>query len=270
MAPRRCSLTGAVFFASRRRRLRLRRPLPPPPPPPSTPSAAVDPFCPRCHRRPLPPLDTPEPTSSSPSSHRSSSHPPRLLASSLLPACTNAAPPQPHQSRLLRQPRPPPPPPPSTAIATAAAHSTASSRGLPHRPRMEPTSSPSGAAVKLHRCHRSRRLELHNQLGLTMVNRLLPSAHFHGQCSKLYIRTYCKARSIHSIFCFICKSVLQLTNWMRTDVTCMYCSYILISSRSRKILMVCFSNCFLLLNVIFVFRFIAICHILLIDLNLYC
>lgn len=102
------------------------------------------------------------------------------------------------------------------------------------------------------------------------VNRLLPSAHFHGQCSKLYIRTYCKARSIHSIFCFICKSVLQLTNWMRTDVTCMYCSYILISSRSRKILMVCFSNCFLLLNVIFVFRFIAICHILLIDLNLYC
>uniref|UniRef100_A0A0D3FKD0 Uncharacterized protein n=1 Tax=Oryza barthii TaxID=65489 RepID=A0A0D3FKD0_9ORYZ len=100
---------------------------------------------------------------------------------------------------------------------------------------MEPTSSPSGAAVKLHRCHRSRRLELHNQLGLTMVNRLLPSAHFHGQCSKLYIRTYCKARSIHSIFCFICKS---LTNWMRTDVTCMYCSYILISSRSRKILMV--------------------------------
>uniref|UniRef100_A0A0D3FKD4 Uncharacterized protein n=1 Tax=Oryza barthii TaxID=65489 RepID=A0A0D3FKD4_9ORYZ len=27
------------------------------------------------------------------------------------------------------------------------------------------------------------------------VNRLLPSAHFHGQCSKLYIRTYCKARS---------------------------------------------------------------------------
>ncbi|BAF12391.1 Os03g0454300 [Oryza sativa Japonica Group] len=166
--------------------------------------------------------------------------------------------------------------------------------------------------------NRSRRLELHNQLGLTMVyggrwtevecvypsacpmptyvyflvsedidqltaqlinssivwviqvNRLLPSAHFHGQCSKLYIRTYCKARSIHSIFCFICKSVLQLTNWMRTDVTCMYCSYILISSRSRKILMVCFSNCFLLLNVFFVFCFIAICHILLIDLNLYC
>ncbi|KAF2939893.1 hypothetical protein DAI22_03g229650 [Oryza sativa Japonica Group] len=255
MAPRRCSLTGAVFFASRRRR--LRRPLPPPSTP-SAPAATAVPFrrwtrqsrLLRRHRPIAPPLI--------------------LLASSLLPACTNAAPPQPHQSRLLRQPRPPPPPAPSTAIATAAAHSTASSRGLPHRPRMEPTSSPSGAAVKLHRCHRSRRLELHNQLGLTMVNRLLPSAHFHGQCSKLYIRTYCKARSIHSIFCFICKSVLQLTNWMRTDVTCMYCSYILISSRSRKILMVCFSNCFLLLNVFFVFCFIAICHILLIDLNLYC
>nr|ABF97022.1 expressed protein [Oryza sativa Japonica Group] len=180
MAPRRCSLTGAVFFASRRRR--LRRPLPPPSTP-SAPAATAVPFrrwtrqsrLLRRHRPIAPPLI--------------------LLASSLLPACTNAAPPQPHQSRLLRQPRPPPPPAPSTAIATAAAHSTASSRGLPHRPRMEPTSSPSGAAVKLHRCHRSRRLELHNQLGLTMVNRLLPSAHFHGQCSKLYIRTYCKARS---------------------------------------------------------------------------
>nr|ABF97024.1 expressed protein [Oryza sativa Japonica Group] len=140
MAPRRCSLTGAVFFASRRRR--LRRPLPPPSTP-SAPAATAVPFrrwtrqsrLLRRHRPIAPPLI--------------------LLASSLLPACTNAAPPQPHQSRLLRQPRPPPPPAPSTAIATAAAHSTASSRGLPHRPRMEPTSSPSGAAVKLHRCHRS-------------------------------------------------------------------------------------------------------------------
>uniref|UniRef100_A0A0D9Z9G9 Uncharacterized protein n=1 Tax=Oryza glumipatula TaxID=40148 RepID=A0A0D9Z9G9_9ORYZ len=41
--------------------------------------------------------------------------------------------------------------------------------------------------------NRSRGLQLHNQLGLTLVNRLLPSAHFHGQCSKLYIRTCCKA-----------------------------------------------------------------------------
>lgn len=99
-------------------------------------------------------------------------------SSSLLPACIGTAPHRrilagadfssrcrilllPHlpllSGRSRGQPLPPPPPPPRTPPLATEVVPSRRSRGLPHRLRLEPRSSPSAAAATFHRCPRRRR-----------------------------------------------------------------------------------------------------------------